>query len=56
LVAALRAAPLAGSKTPLVFAKMKEAVLNAIHAEDISCTARDRLHLPDLPDLPSVQP
>jgi predicted ATP-binding protein involved in virulence len=29
------------NKTPLVFAKVKEAVLNAIHAEDISYIARD---------------
>jgi predicted ATP-binding protein involved in virulence len=29
------------NKTPLVFAKVKEAVLNAIHAEDIGYIARD---------------
>jgi hypothetical protein len=29
------------NKTPLVFAKVKEAVLNAIHAQDISYIARD---------------
>lgn len=29
------------NKTPLVFTKVKEAVLNAIHAEDISYIARD---------------